>query len=114
LSIDYFITSVRYFITSVRYFITSVRYFITSVRYFITSVRYFSFFYAFLGFGFSSLPLSARFWGPTIFLFKRYRGPFRQSKATEVCSYHPLSCIPEVKNQGSFTSGHPCMAWFLT
>ena len=39
---------------------------------------------------------------------------FRQSKATEVCSYHPLSCIPEVKNQGSFTSGHPCMAWFLT
>jgi len=41
-------------------------------------------------------------------------GPFAGVKRPKCVANHPLSCIPEVKNRGSFTSDHPCVAWFST
>ena len=88
---------------------------------FIMSVCYFSFFYACLGFRFSSLPRSASVLGPNQLLIQTVPWALFARVERPKCVFsHPLSCIPEVKNQGfyirSSTHGvilNVTLAWLL-
>ena len=70
---------------------------------FIMSVCYFSFFYACLGFRFSSLPRSASVLGPNQLLIQTVPWAlFARVERPKCVVNHPLSCIPGVKNQGFY------------